>query len=170
MDYLEMAKRRYSVREYQEKAVEKEKVEKILMAAHVAPTANNQQPVHILAVQSQEGLKKLAKGARFYDAPLAFVVCADPSKAWTRKYDGMNSAYIDASILTDQMMMEAQDLGLGTLWICWFKPQVIREEFQIPENWEPVNILAVGYPKGQPASPDRHETTRIPLAQLAEYR
>ena len=53
------------------------------------------------------------------------------------------------------MMLEATELGLGSVWICFFKPDVLREEFSLPEHLEPVNILAVGYASGTPASPPR---------------
>ena len=59
MDFIEIAKKRYSVRSYMEQKVEPEKLEKIIEAAHVAPTAANQQPVHLLVVQSEEGLAKI---------------------------------------------------------------------------------------------------------------
>ena len=62
MDFIEIAKKRYSVRSYMEQKVEPEKLEKIIEAAHVAPTAANQQPVHLLVVQSEEGLAKISVG------------------------------------------------------------------------------------------------------------
>lgn len=61
MDFLELAKKRYSVRSYLDRKVEAEKLEKILQAAHVAPTAANRQPIHIIAVQEKEGLEKIGK-------------------------------------------------------------------------------------------------------------
>ena len=63
MNFIEIAKKRYSVRNYSSKKVEKEKLDKILQAAHVAPTAANLQPVHLIAVESKEGLEKISKGA-----------------------------------------------------------------------------------------------------------
>ena len=81
MDFIELAKKRYSVRSYSEKKVEQEKLNQILQAAHVAPTAANLQPIHLIAVQSEEGLAKIGKGANIYGAPLAIIVCADHSKA-----------------------------------------------------------------------------------------
>lgn len=169
MDFLEIAKTRYSVRAYEDRKVEPEKLEKILEAAHVAPTAGNRQPVRLLVIQSPEGLEKLSKAARFYSAPLAIVVCADHDTAWTRPYDGKKTTDIDASILTDHMMLQATELGLGSLWICWFKPEVVKEEFDLPENMEPINILAIGYPSCDPASPTRHNEMRIPIDQLVSY-
>lgn len=166
MKFLDLAKKRYSVRSYQNKKVEPEKLEQILEAAHVAPTAANRQPVRLLIVQQEEGLERLAKAANIYQAPLAVVVCADHEKAWVRSYDKKHTCDIDATILTDHMMLEAEDLGLGSVWICHFKPDVLREEFKIPDNLEPINILAIGYSGETPASPDRHSETRVPVSEI----
>ncbi len=116
MDFIELAKKRYSVRNYSSKKVEPEKLEKILQAAHMAPTAANLQPVHLIVVQSEEGLAKIGNGASIYGAPLAIIVCADHSKAWIRPFDHKQTCDIDASILTDHMMMAATDLGLTHLF------------------------------------------------------
>ena len=169
MDFLEMARSRYSVRDYKNKKVEQEKLKKILEAAHVAPTAANKQPVRLIVVQEDEGLKKIGKAANIFGAPLAIIVCSDHTKAWTRPFDQKKTTDIDATILTDHMMMEAAELGLGSVWICYFKPDVIRQEFQLPDTLEPVNILAIGYADGSPADPKRHATQRIPLDELVYY-
>lgn len=169
MEFLELAKKRYSVRSYSEKKVEPEKLNKILEAAHVAPTAANLQPVHLLAVQSKEGLAKIGKAANIYNAPLAIIVCADHEKAWIRPFDKKQSGDIDASILTDHMMLMATDLGLGSVWICYFKPEVIREEFSLPDPLEPVNILAIGYAEEEPADKERHSAVRIPVSELVSF-
>ena len=166
---IEIAKKRYSVRSYQDKKVEEEKLQKILEAAHVAPTAANLQPARLIAVQSREGLGKIGKGANLYGAPLAIIVCADHSKAWVRPYDKKQTGDIDASILTDHMMLQATELGLGSVWICYFKPDVIRKEFGLPDHLEPVNILAVGYSDEEAADPERHSQTRIPVDELVSY-
>ena len=169
MDFMELAKRRCSVRAYEDRKVEPEKLERILEAARIAPTAKNLQPVKLLAVQSGEGLEKVGKAANIYGAPLAIIVCADHQRAWTRPFDSKRSTDIDASILTDHMMLEATELGLGSVWICFFKPDVLREEFSLPEHLEPVNILAVGYASGAPASPDRPDKARVPMDELVSY-
>lgn len=132
-----------------------------------APTAANLQPVRLLVIQEEEGLEKLSKAANVYHAPLVIVVCADHDKAWVRPFDHKQTCDIDASILTDHMMLQAADLGLGSVWICYFKPDVLRKEFGIPENLEPVNILAVGYSDETPQPSDRHGKTRIPIKDLA---
>lgn len=169
MNLITIAKQRYATRRFANRAVEPEKLALILEAAHVAPTAGNRQPVRLLVVQSAEGLAKLEKATRLYHAPLAIIACVDRSKAWTRSFDGKQTCEIDASILTDHMMLQATELGLGSVWICAFDPKVAREELQLPENLEPVNILAVGYAQNAPASPDRHRETRIALEELVSY-
>lgn len=166
MTFLETAKKRYSVRSYNEKKVEPEKVEKIIEAAHVAPSAANLQPVHLIVVQEKEGLEKISKAGDIYNAPLAVIVCADHEKAWIRAFDHKQSGDIDAAIVTDHMMLEAADLGLGSVWIGYFKPDIIAEEFHLPENLEPISILAIGYTDKEPADPERHVKTRIPVAEL----
>ena len=166
MNFLELAEKRYSVRNYTNQKVEQEKLDKILDAAHAAPTAANLQPVRLLVVQTEENLKKLEKSTNIYHAPLAIVACSDSSVAWTRPYDGKQTVDIDASIMTDHMMLEATDLGLGSVWIGIFKPDVIKEEFHLPEHLEPISILAIGYADKAPANSDAHLEKRIPVSEL----
>lgn len=169
MDFITIAKKRCLVRSYTAKKVETEKLEKILEAAHVAPTAANLQPVHLIVVQSEEGLAKIGKAANLYGAPLAVIVCADHNKAWVRPFDKKQTGDIDASILTDHMMLQATELGLGTVWICYFQPDVLRKEFELPENLEPINILAIGYSDEGTVDTNRFDSTRIPVSQLVSY-
>ena len=169
MDFIEIAKKRYSARSYKGKKVEEEKLQKVLDAAHVAPTAANLQPIRLIVIQSSEGLAKIEKGANLYGAPLAIIVCADHGKAWVRPFDKKQTADIDASILTDHMMLQATELGLDSVWICYFKPDVISREFDLPDNLEPINILAVGYSDEEAADPERHAQTRIPVEELVFY-
>ena len=149
---------------YLSRQVEPEKLELILEAGRVAPTGANRQPQRLVVVQSKEGMERLARCTRDFGAPTAVIVCADTSEAWTRKYDGKNISDIDASIVTDHMMLAAASLGLDTLWICMFKPEAVREEFALPANVEPVNILLIGYGDGPAADPNRHDTLRKPLS------
>lgn len=165
MDFLALAKKRYACRKYKDTKVEPEKLARILEAGRVAPTGANRQPQRLVVVQSAEGMERLARCTRDFGAPLAIVVCADTDEAWTRKYDGKRIGDIDASIVTDHLMLAASAEGLDTLWICMFKPEAVREEFGLPAHVEPVNILLVGYGDGEPASPERHSETRKPLAE-----
>ncbi|MBI9011818.1 MAG: nitroreductase family protein [Clostridiales bacterium] len=169
MNFLDLAKKRYSVRKYKDQKVEVEKLEMILEAGRVAPTGANKQPQHLIVVQEEEGLKKLGKAANTFGAPLAILVCTNKEQAWTRPFDGFNLSHIDATIVTDHMMMQATDLNLGTVWVCYFDPKIIKEEYNLPDNLEPINILIVGYAEGEPAAADRHSTMRKPLSTTVSY-
>ena len=137
MKFEELIKDRYSCRKFKDTPVEKEKIEKILEAALVAPTACNLQPQRILVLTDKNIIKALddEKCTRFtFDAPLIFVMCVDRSKAWTRKYDGISSAEVDSSIAMTQMMLQAQELGLGTTWVMALNPEIAKKVLNIPEN------------------------------------
>lgn len=169
MDVLDIMKSRHSVRCYQNKPVEEEKLKAILSAAHMAPTAANLQPVRLLVVQKQESLRKIYHAANIYHAPLAIIVCSDVSKAWVRPFDKKSTADIDAAIVTDHMMLTATSFGLGSVWICYFKADVLKSEFGFPKNLEPINILAIGYADDQPSDPNRFDKERITLDKLISY-
>lgn len=165
MEFLDLAKKRYACRKYTAQKIEREKLEKILEAGRVAPTAANYQPQRIIVVESEEGMARLARCTRDFGAPCALIVCADSTEAWHRKYDGFVADEVDATIVTDHMMLEAAAQGLDSLWICMFKPEMVKSEFGLPEGVKPVNILLVGYGEGEPLSPERHAQTRKPLAE-----
>ena len=80
----------------------------------------------------------------------------------------MKTTDIDASILTDHMMLAATEQGLGSVWICYFKPDVIKKEFDLPDNLEPVNILAIGY-TNEKVGTLRDDSQRIPRSELVSY-
>ena len=67
------------------------------------------------------------------------------------------------------MMLEATELGLGTVWVCSFKSDIIKKEFALPDTLEPINILVIGYADEEPMPSDRHSEKRIPLSQLVFY-
>jgi len=166
MSLLELARKRYSVRKYEDRPVEEEKLQELLEVARVAPSAHNSQPTRLIVVREKTGLEKLKKGAKVYGAPLAIIVVGDSETAWVRSYDNKNTVDIDASIITDHIVLAATELGLGTLWVCHFDPDVIRKEFNLPENIVPVNIVGIGYAAGEAKSPDRHNETRKPLKDI----
>lgn len=157
---------RYSVRKFKKSPIEPEKLEKLLDVARLAPTAANRQPNKVYVVQTPEALEKLARAAKIFDCPLALIFCTDEAAVWTRG-DGAATTDIDASILTDETMLLATELGLGTCWICAFQPEIIRAEFGMPAGLKPVNILAIGY-SDQPAPADRLEK-RKPLGELLVF-
>jgi nitroreductase len=169
MDFLNLAKRRCSVRKYVPKKVEEEKLLKILEAGRVAPTGVNYQPQRIIVVREKEGMERLKKCANIYGAPLALIVCGDHKASWRRPFDKKDILDIDVSIVTDHMMLQATELGLGTVWICYFNPEVLKKEFNLPEGIEPVNILAIGYAAAEGSDPNRHDEVRKPLKDIVHY-
>ncbi len=169
MTFLELAKKRHSCRKFCTKKVEEEKLMQILEAARVAPTAVNKQPARLLVIQGADGLAKLGKTADVYNAPLVILVCGEPEKAWERPFDKKNVLDVDLAIVTDHMMLTATDLGLNSLWVCYFDPAVLKKEFNIPANYVVLNALAIGYGNGTPASPDRHDEKRKPLESFVFY-
>lgn len=150
--FLELARKRYSCRAFEDREVPDELVESIIEAARLAPTACDYQPVHVWVADTPDAMEKLGKATQYlYDAPLVFLVGCKPDEAWVRKYDGKNGAEVDAAIVGTHIMMEAADLGLGSVWVGSFDPAVIAAEFPELEGWEIVALFPVGYPAGGPA-------------------
>lgn len=146
MDFLALAKERFSVLEYERREVEPEKIGKILDAALAAPTACNNQPQRILVIDSEEKRQKLNSvipGERY--APAAFLVCCDKRECWVRPMDGKSSGEIDAAIAATHMMLEATALGLGSIWVMYWDADKMRAAFSLEESIEPVALLIVGY-------------------------
>jgi len=172
MKFLDLAKRRYSTRAYTDQSVEAEKLADILEAGRIAPTGHNNQPQRIIVVQSQEGLGKVKKAAEIYNAQLALIVCTDTDEVWERPFDGKKLTDIDATIVTDHMILAATEAGVDSVWICHFKEDVIKSEFALPDNIKPVNILALGYrnaEKWRAKEANRHDTDRKPIIETVFY-
>ena len=143
MSYLDLARGRYSCREFEDRSVEQAVVDAIVEAGRIAPSACNNHPTRVMVLDTPELLEKaaacqprFARDGSIFGAPLIFLICSVTDDAWVRPYDQMNSSAIDTSIVCDQMMMEAEEQGLGTCWVCHFKPEVAREQFNLPEHRE----------------------------------
>lgn len=169
MDFLNLAKTRSSIRNYTDQKVEAEKLNQILEAAWVAPTAVNYQPHKVLVVQGKEALNKIGEATNYHGAPLVCVVCADKKTAWTRPFDRKSMVDIDGTIVADHIVMEAESLGLGTCWITYFKPDILKKQFNFPDSLEPVAIITIGYPAVAKASPTRHITERKSIDSIVVY-
>ena len=169
MDFLELAKQRFSCRSFEAKEVEKEKIELILEAGRVAPTARNFQPQRILILTEKEELEKLSECTRYgWNAPVIMIICYDKDISYKRKCDGKDEGIVDTSIVTTHMMLEAQALGLGTTWIGNFDPEKTREVYKIPENLEIIAILPVGYPS-KDATPSNLHSERNSLDKMVYW-
>lgn len=156
-NFLDLAKERYSVRKFSGEPVGDKELSLILEAGKVAPTAANKQPQRVLVINEKEALAKVKLATRFlYDAPLAILISYDENECWVRDFDDANSGEVDASIVATHMMLEAAALGIGSTWVMWFDPDVIKREFEMPENIVPVALLITGYPSSDSKPSARH--------------
>ena len=157
--FAELAKARYSLRKYDPRPVEQGIIDQILESGRLAPTAGNRQPHRIKVITSAEDQGKMDECTRCrFGAPLAFLVCYDKDSTWTRDmFDGHHSGDVNASIVTTHLMMQAEDLGLGSCWVMFFDPAKTREVFALPDNIVPVAFLPMGYAASDAAPGPKHE-------------
>lgn len=147
LDVLEAIRTRRSIRSYLDKPVEDEKLQKILEAARLSPSAVNFQPWDFVVVQEKAAKERLLQAynrAWFAKVPVVIVVCASPEKAW-RRIDGEEFWKVDAAIAAQSMVLAATSEGLGTCWICAFDEKTVKEALGVPENVRVVALLALGY-------------------------
>ena len=169
MDFLTLAKARYSVRKLSDHPIEKEKIEKILKAAQLAPTAMNFQPHRILVIDAPQELEKMRNSTRYhYNAPLVMVVCYDTNVSWKRDFDEKDEGIVDASVVATHMLLEVANLGLGSTWVGHFDPELISKNFNLPDTILPVALLPIGYPAPE-AKPAHPHDSRIELNEFVFY-
>lgn len=162
MDFLSLAKQRYSVRAFDPRPIEREKLEKLIEACRIAPTAKNQQPQKVFLATSKEAVEKLnALSPCIYGAPAVIVMAYDKTLTWVHSdHPEIHSGYVDASICLTHMMLEATELGLGTCWVARFDPYAAREALGLCEDIMPVALMPVGYPADKASPSDRHLSYR----------
>jgi nitroreductase len=157
MDFFNLIQQRYSVRAYKPDPVEDDKVQQVLNAARLAPTAVNRQPFQLLVIDTagrQAELKRIYARDWFSQAPLVIGICALPATAWVRR-DGKNYADVDSTIAMDHLILAATDLGLGTCWVAAFDPAAAREILKLPNGVEPIAFTPLGYAADQPRAKER---------------
>lgn len=151
MEFLELAKQRYSERVFDSRPIEHEKLNKILEAGRVVPTACNYQPQRFYVLKSAEALAMARNVSSFtYRSPLIILVCYDAREVWRnpgdRYYQNYNSGEQDASIAATTMMYEAEELGVHSIWIRGFDSKSVVDTFDLPDDIIPVMMLGLGYP------------------------
>jgi nitroreductase len=153
MDVFTAISQRSSVRAYKATDVEEDKLKKILEAARLSPSASNRQDWKFIMVRNKEAKKKLAKaafGQSFIgEAPVVLVACGTDSKAVMAC--GQPTHTVDVSIACVFMILQAQELGLGTCWIGAFDQDETKKILNIPGHVRVVAVIPLGYPN-QPAS------------------
>ena len=158
-DFLALARERYSCRKFTDAPVEDEKIAAILAAGMCAPTAVNKQPWHAWVLRDEAALAKLNETTPFgFGAKVVIVLGAKRDEGYTRKYDGYQFADVDAAIVGAHMMLEAQDLGLGTTWVGHFDEPAMHQAFAQMDGYKLLAMFPLGYP-----SPD-YEPAALHLA------
>jgi nitroreductase len=163
MEFYEVISNRRSIRAYKKDPVEDSKLSRILNAARLAPTAANRQPYSLIVVKDEETRQRLKDAYSqewFFTAPVIVCACALPDDAWKRN-DGKGYVDVDVAIAMDHLILAASAEGLGTCWIAAFKPEVVREVLNIPDNMEPLVLTPLGYPETIP-----EPTFRKPLEEM----
>ncbi len=169
MDFIELAKNRYSCRRLTDRPVEEEKINKILEAAILSPTACNYQPYKLWVLKSEDSLEKYRQITSYhFGAGLVIAVGADPSKAWVRKSDRKNFGDVDAAIAATHLMLEAEQLGLGATWVGSVDTNKMNELFPDMKAYEMIGFFPIGYPSDD-AKPSHLHTTRRELNIAAEF-
>lgn len=160
--FLELARKRFSVRSYSSRAIEEDKLRNIIEAGRVAPTAANKQPQRIYVLQSSEALSKIrAITSSTYDAPTVLLVCYDERVSWKRNFaDGYDSGDMDTTIVCTHIMLEAEEQGVGSCWVLLFEPDAVSKAFHLPEHIRPVCLLALGYPSEKSRPSASHDDRR----------
>ena len=167
--FLELAESRFSLRHFSPKEIEPEKISKLLRVAQVAPTAENLQPQKIYIITKEEHKNKLKTVTKYtFNAPMFFLVCCDKNIAWKHKTEEYISTEIDGSLTIAHIILEAHELGLGSVVVRSFETQKIKDLFGIPDNMVPIALLPIGYPK-EGAKPAKWHFNKKNIEEMVEY-
>ncbi len=159
MHIQDVIENRYSVRAYKNDTVEQSKLETVLNAARLAPTAVNKQPFKLIVIHTKgrkEELKRIYKREWFSAAPIVICAVACPEAAWSRK-DGKNYADVDTTIAMDHLVLTATAEGLGTCWVAAFDPKAAREILNLPDDVDPIAFTPLGYAADTPGPKKRKD-------------
>ncbi len=168
MEFEKVIRERFSTRKFKNDLISDELINKILEAGNLAPTAKNNQPQRIYVVKSKEGLEKIDKASPCrYNAPVCLIVASDKGIAWSK--DDSSTYEMDACIVATHMMLEATNVGVDNIWIEMFDKNILKQEFNLDANIEPVCLIPLGY-KTDDCKPSPMHNTRKNLSQIVEYK
>ena len=169
MEFKEVIKARYSCKKYSDRQVEKEKLDAILNAGRLAPTAKNLQEQHIYVLQSPETLAKIdAVTPCRYGAPTVLVVAFDKNNVFTYPGGKRDSGIEDATIVATHMILAAADEGVDSCWINFLDPEKLAEVLELPENEEVLMVMDLGY-AAEGAGPLPNHRNRKELCKTVSY-
>ena len=165
---FEVLQKRRSIRKYKATLIESEKVTKILEAARLGPSANNQQPCQFIVVKdsaARESLLAAYNADWFAQAPVIIVGCVNPKDAWRRGKFGEEYWKVDLAIAFQNLILASAELGLGTCWVANFDENAVKKALNIPKDIRVVAMTPVGYPDEEKGPP----TERKPLEKIVHY-
>jgi nitroreductase len=166
MEFSRVIDVRYSVRAYKPDPVEGDKLERVLEAARLAPTAVNYQPFQLIVIHTEgreEELNRIYRKDWFVQPPLVIAACGLRERGWVRR-DGRSYLDVDTGIVMDHLILAATDEGLGTCWVGNFDADAAREVLGLPDDVEPIAFTPLGYPDDEPRTKKRR-----PLSELVRY-
>ncbi len=167
--FMRILESRYSCHSFSSYPVSDSKLDMILEAGRMAPSAKNLQPTRIWVVKSEEALARLHKVHPCYGAPVVLIVGCRNEEAWVRESDGINSAKTDAAIVLTHLMLTATDAGLANMWIWDFDPSKIREALPETQEHGIYALLAIGHPaENNEGKPSELHAVRKPLEDLVK--
>lgn len=168
MEFNKVVKERTATRKFSDKKIEKEKLEKILEIGRLAPSAKNLQPIKIYVVESNEGLNKIDKATPCrYNAKTCLIVCGDKNEAFHN--EEFNCYEMDACIVATHLMLGATNEGVDNVWIKYFDENILRNEFNIPNNIAPVCLIPMGY-RAEDCPENQAHNQRKNINEIVEYK
>jgi nitroreductase len=169
MDFLEIARSRYSCKKFDSRQIEKEQLNTILEAGRLAPTAKNLQEQRVYVVQSAEGLAKIDTLTPCrYGAPTVIIMAFDKNNVFTYPGQKYDSGIEDATIVATHMLLAAKSAGVESCWVNFFDPDKAAEAFQLPENEEILMFLCLGF-AAEGSGPLANHSSRKPLEETVTY-
>lgn len=158
-DFMTLVCSRYSVRKFENKALDKEVLQQILKAGQVAPTAGNKQAVHVYVLGSKAVREKVAELTKFtFGAPVILLICYDSDRTWKNPLEeGVISGEQDATIVALHIMLAAWEQGVGSCWVGYFPPTELAKALALPVNHRPVLIMPIGYPAAEAVPSGMHK-------------
>ena len=169
MEFKDVVKNRYSCKSYDGRKVEQDKLDRILEAGRLAPTAKNLQEQHIYVVQSEEGLAKIDKVTPCrYNAGTCLLVAFDKNNVYTYPNSARESGVEDATIVATHLMLAAADEGVDSCWLNCIDIDKIKAEFALPDNEDVLMILDLGY-GAEGAGPLANHGNRKALSETVSY-
>lgn len=176
---LDIIRERFSVRDYLDKEIEEDKLQLILEAARLAPSASNSQPWHFYVVKDKRKISELAQkmplGSRavinsfIARAPVLIAATAGPINIVRRALSFIVNKkwyYLDVAIALEHMVLTAWELGVGSCWIGWFDEKKVKSVLGVPAGEEVIALLTLGYTKERPGAFPKHRKSLKEIVKI----